>query len=351
MKQRVGRILNFALIFGTLLIVLLIGLGDQSLGDAIAAMRSMGGGWIVLALVAYFTFAAGDAFSLWFFLRRQGCRVSFLYLLFVANAGLYYSNITPGASGGQPMQVYYLHQKGVPLGLASSALVVRFFSFQAMLSVIVTMLWATHSSFVAEQVGNHLWILIVGYIYNLLMVIGLVLIALNKGVVRFFIRLFIRIGVKLHLVKDPEASHAKWEEVLTTFHDSILLLKGHPLDLMMQLLVGGLQLMSLMTVLYFVYRGLGLSGVTYAQLMAMDVVHYVSAAYVPTPGASGAQEVAFTIYFGGLFPDNMRLAALLLWRFFTYYLSLIVGAIITVAYGWRVGKGRKVVWERRSKRL
>lgn len=348
MKKKVGKVLNFVLIFGTLLVVLLVGINGQEMGNAVSAMRSMGTRWVVLALIAYFLFGAGDAFSLWFFLRRQGCRVSFCYLLFVANAGLYYSNITPGASGGQPMQVYYLHKKGVPLGLASSALMVRFFSFQAMLSVIVTVLWATHSSFVAEQIGSHMWILIVGYVYNLLLVCMLVLVALKKGIVRFFIRLFIKLGVKMHIVKDPAASTAKWEEALNTFHDSILLLKGHPLDLLVQLATGGAQLMALMTVLYFIYRGLGLEGVTYGQLMAMDVAQYVSAAYIPTPGASGAQEVSFSMYFGGIFPEGTgtRLAALLLWRFFTYYLSLIAGAIITVGYGWRVGKGRKAIMER-----
>lgn len=346
MKKKAGKVLNFVLIFGTLLIVLLVGINGQEMGAAVEAMRSMGGRWIVLALAAYALFGAGDAFSLWFFLRRQGCRVPFLYLLFVANAGLYYSNITPGASGGQPMQIYYLHKKGVPLGLASSALVVRFFSFQAMLSVIATVLWIGHGPFMAEQIGSHMWILIVGYVYNIVLVIGLLLVALKKGIVRFFINLFVKIGVRLRLVKDPAASTAKWEDALNTFHDSILLLKGHPLDLAVQLLAGGVQLMCLMTVLYFIYCGLGLEGVTYGQLMAMDVAQYVSAAYIPTPGASGAQEVSFSMYFGGIFPDGIRLAALLLWRFFTYYLSLLVGALITVGYGWRVGKGRKAIMER-----
>ena len=34
----------------------------------------------------------------------------------------------------------------------------------------------------------------------------------------------------------------------------------------------------------------------------------------------------------------MQLLALLMWRFFTYYLSLIVGSIVLVLYGWRAGE-------------
>ncbi len=341
MKQRLGKILNFLLIFGTLAVVLLVGFNSQDVGGAVEALRSIGIVWIALAVGAYLLFGVGDAFSLWYFLRRQGCRVSFGYMLFVANAGLYYSNITPGASGGQPMQIYYLHKKGVPLGLASSALVVRFFSFQAMLAVVSTIFWITHSDYIGQQIGSNIWFFLVGYVYNAVLVAGLVLVALNKGIVRFFIGLCIKLGVKLHLVKDAAASRSKWEDVLQSFHDSIQMLRHHPWELAVQMLTGAFQLMSLMAVLYVVYLGLGLHEATYGQLTALAIIQYVSAAYIPTPGASGAQEVAFTMYFGGIFPSGIRFAALLLWRFFTYYLSLMIGAALTVGYGLRAGKGRK----------
>lgn len=343
MKQRLSKIFNFILIFGTLAVVLLIGLQSDDVGNSIMALRSMGMVWIALATLSYLFFGAADALSLWFFLRRRKVRVSFGYMLFVANAGLYYSNITPGASGGQPMQIYYLHKQGVPIGLASSALVVRFFSFQAMLSVIATAFWISHSGFIAQQLGGHMWIFIVGYVYNLILVLGLVLVAMNKNIVRFFISLFIQLGVKLRLVKDAQASRQKWEDALTSFHDSILMMRDHPAELVLQLVIGGVQLMALMSVLYFVYLGLGLRGATYGQLMALDVVQYVSAAYIPTPGASGAQEVSFSMYFGELFTDGTRFAALILWRFFTYYLSLIIGAVLTVLYGLRAGRKSRTV--------
>lgn len=341
MKKRLGTILNFVLIFGTLAIVLMVGIRGDEFPQAMTALQSIGFKWVALCVAAYLLFTASDALSLWYFLRRQGCKVPFAYMLFVANAGLYYSNITPGASGGQPMQIYYLHKKGVPIGLASSALMVRFFSFQAMLSVIATVLWISHGEFIAHQVGSYMWILIVGYVYNAVLVTFLMLVAFKKGIVRFFIRIFVEVGVKLRIVKDAAASTAKWEDALNTFNESITMMTKHPGELTAQLIIGGAQLLFQMFILYFIYLALGLKDATCGQVIAMDVMEYISAAYMPTPGASGAQEVTFTLYFGSIFPEGIRLAALLLWRFFTYYLSLIIGAIITVGYGWRVGKGPK----------
>ncbi len=350
MKKRVGKILNFLLIFGTLALVLIVGVNGQEMGSALEAMKSLGAQWIVLCLVAYLGFVCMDALSIWHFLRMQGCRVSFGYMLFVANSGLYYSNITPGASGGQPMQVYYLHKKGVPIGLATSALMVRFFSFQAMLSIVATVLWAVYGPYVAAQIGDHMWILIIGYLYNAALVALLVLVALKKSVVRFLIHLGVRIGRALRLIRDPEAATAKCEDVLDTYHTSIQYLVRRPKELVVQLLIGGVQLLSLMTVLYFIYLGRGRREASYGQIVVMDVLEYISAAYMPLPGASGAQEVTFSLYFGSIFPEGIRLAALLLWRFFTYYLSLIVGAVITMAYGWRAGKGPKAVLKGRLRR-
>lgn len=344
MKQHIGKIINFVLIFGTLLVVLLVGLNGQELGNALEAMRSLGVGYVVLCTGCYLLHGASDAVSLWYFLRRQGCRVGFLYMLFVANAGLYYSNITPGASGGQPMQIYYLHKKGVPIGLASSALVVRFFSFQFMLSVFGTVLWIRYGAFIAQQIGDYKWILIVGYVYNLILVTFLLMLAFTKGIVRFFIRLFVRVGQRLHIVKDAAASTAKWEASLDTFSKSMRMLRHRPWDVAVQLLLGAVQLLSLMAVLYFIYLGLGLHDTGFGEIIAMHVMEYLSAAYIPSPGASGMQEVTFSLYFSGIFPgEGLRLAALLLWRFFTYYLSLLLGAVITVGYGWRVGQDRKAV--------
>ena len=342
MKSGVKKLLNYALIFGTLIIVLLISANDQDLGAAFGAMRSIEGKWLVLCTVAFAGFMMMDALSIWYFLRRQGYRqVSLGYAVFVSITGLYYCNITPGASGGQPMQIYYLHKRGVPVGTGTSALVVRFFSFQFMLSVIATVLWIAHGPYIAEHVGSSMWIMIIGYVYNAVMVSFVVLVSVKKSIVGKVMGFIIRVGHKLHLIRNPEETRVKWLDVLDTFHDGIMVMKRRPLDFLIQIALGGLQLMSLMTVIWFVYRGLGLSGAGYGELVAVDVMEYISAAYMPLPGASGAQEGVFSIYFGRIFPGDLTLAALLTWRFFTYYISLIVGAVVTVGYGIATGTRKK----------
>ena len=338
MKPRTKKILNFVLIFGTLAIVLLIGASGQELGDAVNALRSIAPKWIGLCALAFGAYTLLDTLIIWYFLHRQGYRISLAYAMFVAIAGMYYSNVTPGATGGQPMQVYHLKQRNIPIAIGTSALAVKYFCFHMMLMVFSTVLWIAYGPFIQQQVGGHMWILIFGYTYNAVSVLAVMLVAINKNWVRAIIGFVLKWGVKFRLCKDPEGTRAKLEEGLETFHGSIMLLKKYPLDFAVQMVLASLQLLSHVIVIYFLYHAFSLSGVSYTQLTALSLLLYVSAAYTPLPGASGAQEGVFALYFSQVFPDNVRFLALLLWRFFTYYISLIVGAVVTVWQGVREGK-------------
>ena len=335
MKPRTKKILNFAFIFGTLAVVLLIGFNGQEMSGAVEALKSIGPGWIVLCVLAWFAYLLFDALSVHFFLKQQGHGISLASSLFVAISGMYYSNITPGATGGQPMQVYYLKKRSVPIGIGTSALTVKLFAFQFMLAVLGTIFWIIYKDYIAQQLGSNMWILVVGYVYNVVIVAFTLMMAMSKRLVRFFVTLFIKAGAKLRLIKDPASTQARWEDVIDTFHSSVMMITRRPIDLVIQLLIATLQILSLMAVSFFIYHAFKLTGTTYGEITALGIMLYTSAAYTPLPGASGAQEGVFALYYSQVFPDGIRLMALLLWRFFTYYITLIVGAVVSVVNGFR----------------
>jgi hypothetical protein len=135
----------------------------------------------------------------------------------------------------------------------------------------------------------------------------------------------------------------KANQAVEVFHDSLTSYSKRPWDMLVQLIIGGLQLIALMSVIYCIYRGLGLVEESYIHLVALHVMEFISAAYAPLPGASGASEGVFSMYFGKIFPDGYSFAALLLWRFFTYYISLIMGVVVVMIQGVREGKTFKEV--------
>ena len=343
MKGSRKRIINMALILGTLAVVLVIGISDNSIGEAWEAVKRMSLAWVILAVVCYCCYLMMDAVAIHFFLKRQGYRVSFLRLCFISVVGQYYSNITPGTSGGQPMQIYYLYQDRVPTAIATSAIAMRFFCFQFMLSFFAALFWILFGGFINEHVGAQKWILIVGFCYNAVMVTLVTSLALCTPMIKKLIAFAVKIAAKFHWVKKPHELSEKANQAVEVFHDSLTSYSKRPWDMLVQLIIGGLQLIALMSVIYCIYRGLGLVEESYIHLVALHVMEFISAAYAPLPGASGASEGVFSMYFGKIFPDGYSFAALLLWRFFTYYISLIIGVVVVMIQGVREGKTFKEV--------
>ena len=351
MKPLTKRLLNLALIFGTLAIVLYIGFQDHNLPDTVKVLTSISVPAVILCVLLYLLFVFCDALSIWYFLRRQGYRVGILYVYFTSIAGQYYSNITPGATGGQPMQIYYLHKRNIPTGVATSALITRFFSFQFMLLVIGTFCWVTHIEYVRQHFGDWYWALIMGYVWNVMVCALIIVMSFFRPAVRWIANLALKLGAKLRLIKNPEKTREKWMRSVDNFHNTMRDVLHHPADLCVQLLIGAAQLLALMTIVWFIYKQptIGVPGAaTYPQIITLDVLEYTAAAYTPLPGASGAQEVMFAQAFGGVFGGN-TFPAQLLWRFFTFYISLIIGLVVVTADGLRSGKSLREVANMRDR--
>ena len=330
MKPRTKKILNFILIFGTLGIVLLIGFNGVNLSDTLDAFRRSAPEWIAVCILSYLLYVFFDGLCVWAYLHYQGCHISIPYALFVSIEGSYYCGITPGSSGGQPMQVYYLSKRNVPIGLSTSALVVKQFCFQFMLFLFDIVLWCSHQDFVTVTLGGNRWIFLTGFFYNTFVVALLLLMAVNKRIVHALIKVCIKIGTKLHIVKDPESSRVKWEDVMETYHSSIQHLTHHPSQLLLQMVIIFAEMFVYLVIPYCVFSALH-TGLHFDEVLTMSSLLFTSAGYTPLPGASGAQEGFFSLFFSPMSPSaGVIFPALLLWRFFTYYITLIAGGITSV---------------------
>jgi uncharacterized protein (TIRG00374 family) len=312
---------------------MIIGIKNNELSNLWPALKTLSLKWIFLCLAAYCLYFLLDALTLYYFLRKQHFPVTLKYAAFIAIIGLYYADITPGASGGQPMQIYYLKKRNVPIGVSTSALAVKFFCFQFMLLILGAIAWVWNSSFVAGQLAGIRWILVVGYIFNAISVSLVLLLAVNKRLVRFILYTCIKIGHKMHMCKDVHSSTVKWDGILSSFHASVDLIRNRPKELMVQLLLSGFQVIAHMTILVCVYFAFGLTGTSIGKLITMALLLYISAAYTPLPGGSGVQEGGFLLYFKTIIPDERIFTGMLIWRFFTFYLNLLSGASASVFQG------------------
>lgn len=318
-------VINAVLILGTLMIVVALTVRSGEIVPAWKALRSADIRWLGAAAGCFFLYAALEGLLLHVFFLQQKIKVKLTASLLAGLTGMFYSAVTPSATGGQPMQVFSLKKHNVPVGISTSALAVKFFNWQCALLLLGAGMWLTYPGVVSVNVDRIVWIVLTGFIVNSLAVIGVLLLAVNRNIVRVLIVLVLRAGHWLRIVKDLERATSRADAALHDFHASVDMLRHHPFRMLALLMLSFIQVAAMMSIIYCVYCSFRLEGSTWGELVTLQLILYIAASMTPLPGGSGAQEGGFYLFFQQAFPAGTLVGALLLWRFMTYYLSIIVG--------------------------
>jgi uncharacterized protein (TIRG00374 family) len=81
---------------------------------------------------------------------------------------------------------------------------------------------------------------------------------------------------------------------------------------------------------YFIYRAFNLNTLNFFQLFSMQAVLYTTVSGIPLPGSIGVSETLFLKLFGVALGKSLLSGAMLLYRFVSFYLYIIIFSIVVV---------------------
>ena len=324
-KSKKSTIFNIVLITVVILAVILVIILNGDIEVTWNTLIHANLNWVLAAFGCWVGFVLLDAFFMQAFFIQQGIRIGYHHNIYVALIGMFYSNVTPAATGGQPMQVMSLKRRGVNPGISSTGVAVKFFCWQLALLMAGTALWIFNPD-ALDLTGKPIAFIVLGYLLNGAAVAVVFLLALRPRAVTGLINFVLKAGSKLHLIKNPDATRQKMEHSIDEFNSSVDMIKNHPFQLIRLIMIEILQVVSLMSITYFVYRAVGLSEVDYLDILTIQTLLYITVSFFPLPGAAGAQEIGFSGFFKGVFGETCS-AAMLIWRFFTYYIMILLGLV------------------------
>lgn len=336
MKQsKRSRIISMALIFCSIALVMVIAFSNSELTNAWQALGSLHKGYLALCVMCLMGYVAMEGAGLRAFLRARGYQLPLKSTVHLSFQGLYYASVTPGSSGGQPMQVYLMKRRGIPVGIGASALTVRFFFNQLSVVALTLLLWLTNFQFCQRQLSGVSALIVIGWLINFAAVPMILLAVFCRALMDRLARWLIGLGARLRIIKRPEETLQRTQRILDHFHDSIRGVMHQRGQIAAQLLFSLAEMLCLTGVAVGVYFAFMQSGTTCGEILTIAFMLYVSASYTPLPGASGAQEGGFLLYYRGIYGSGTLSVALLVWRFMTYYLILITGAADALVTGFR----------------
>ena len=138
MSPKLKRTVSFLFIVLCMAAVFYIAFSNTDLKDAWEAIKQMKIGWLAAIFLCWIVYTFFDGMNYWCYLKGQGFKISIGRAVNIALIGFYYSNITPGAAGGQPMQVNSMRKAGVPVGYGTMAVTIRFITNQMVTSVLTS---------------------------------------------------------------------------------------------------------------------------------------------------------------------------------------------------------------------
>ena len=302
----------------------------EDLGAMMDAIRSSQIGWLVpgVGLVVFFIW--GESIIIWYMMRSFGIRLKKRVCFLFSSVGFFFSCITPSASGGQPMQIYYMKKEKIPIPVSTVVLMVVTITYKLVLVVIGLGITIFARGFLHHYLEGILPVFYLGLALNVFCVTLMTVLVFHPVLAREILLKGMGLLERLHLMKKKEARRQKLNDSMEVYRETAVYLKDHKRVLFHVIIITFLQRMALFSVTWFVYRAFQMQGTPAVDVVFLQAVISVSVDMLPLPGGMGISETLFLNIFAPVF-RQVLLPAMVLSRGLGYYSQLLISALFTVA--------------------
>lgn len=310
-------------------IVVLFFLLKDNMGEIFSTLSKINLLYLLVAIMLYFAYIISKAYIIYKCVDEKD-KLSFKEAIKHNIITQFFNGITPFSTGGQPMEVYMIAEHNIKVSKATSVTLENFIFYQTALviyGVIAVVCNWTFNLFPKVALLKHLVLL--GFIINSLVAVGLYAIMLSKTVTKKISNTIIKLLGKLKIIKDTSKAKSSWQEKLEEFHYISKDLLKRKKTFIFGILINLFGLTCLYIIPLFIMYGLhDFTSLNPISAITSSAYVLLIGSFVPIPGASGGIEYGFIKFFGNFMPVVILNSLLITWRFITYYLGMILGGFL-----------------------
>ena len=271
--------------------------------------------------------------------------------------GQFYSDVTPGASGGQVMQVYTMKSQGVLVSNAASIMVMSFIIYQSSLIVFdvvaIGVEWNTIMSIDAYipylDWSLPMWpVILLGFGLNLFVILLLFTMSYSHKFHNFILHYGVGFLGKIRLLKNPDQTRENLRVQVENFKIELRRLQSNIPVLVLQSILFISIVFIRNSIPYF--SGLALHAFGEETAFAFDKMmhasflgsfHQMVTGLIPLPGSAGVSELFYYYLFLDFFGKNPATTAAtqILWRTATFHIVMLVTGFVAAFYRSRPKEG------------
>ena len=314
--------------------------------EVVESLRTADWRFLLLILGLVFLSYCVDGLIILIFCRLYTRKYKFHQGLAASLVGQFYSNVTPGSSGGQVMQCYTLKSQGVAVSNAASIFVMWFILFQSALVGLDIFAFFYEMDVILSAPhyhipGSELYLpmvplVILGFLLNISIIFLLVVMSYSHRFHNFIIHYVIGFLGKIRLVKHPDRTRESLRIQVENFKIELRRLMSNIPVLILQLFLFLVMLLLRNSVPYFSGLSIGAYSFSFPQLVHsifLAAFHQMVTGLIPLPGSAGVSEFFFNALFSTMIADSTLLAsAQIIWRTATFHLMFLVSGLTAALY-------------------
>ena len=324
-KSKIKYIINIGIILLFLFGLVIYMIKKDGIENIINVTESINVKWALVGIFCMVIYWVLETLVLYIICKKISPKQKYVSSFRINMVGQLFNNITPFSSGGQPVQAYLLTKEGYSLSTGASILLFKFIIFQAVHVVYTFIVLIFKYEYFKSMIDKFAYFAIIGFLVNLFVIVMLILIGVNKKLAYSIFKSIYIFLSKIHIIKNVDAKLDSLKISIDNFNNQFKIIKKEKTVLFKAIVITIIQLTVFFTVAYSVYRSLGFDNNMYINILCAQAFLTMIMAFIPTPGAGGVAEGGFYVIFSHYFTSNTISMATFLWRFYTFYLPIIVG--------------------------
>ena len=288
--------------------------------------------WLIAAVVSMLGFIIFEGLALQILCRAFGYRSTFRQGFIYSASDIYFSAITPSASGGQPASAYFMMKDGIDGMMTAVILVANLIMYTSAIIVIGLLCFVLRWDIFLKYSLPSQILIVIGLVLQIGLLIFFYLLLKKEQLLRKMCNGVLRLLCWLRILRNRD----KWQTKLDTYMDKYCqyskLISGHRNTLLFCFVFNFIQRASQIAVTMFVYAATTGKGF----LDAFDLWFWqgyvvLGSNCMPIPGGIGVSDYLMLDGFKNMMTEADAVNLELLSRSFSFYSCVIICGIAVVA--------------------
>ena len=320
---------------------------NQDLSNLLRLISNVNVFYVILGVLMMFLYFLMESHNVKSILNSLGEKLSLKKAFKFTLIGFFFSAITPAASGGQPMEIYYMNKEGIRSSKTALALLMQICCFQIVTISMGIICALIYPSVVTKEIR---WLYILGISINVLALSVMLICLFSKKLTTFIVNFALKI-IRIFIPKKIDEKKEEITKEVEMYQESAKYIKDNKQEFKASVKRVFIQVLIYYSIPFFVYKAFGLSGYNLIQMMLMQAILYSTVSSLPLPGAVGVSEAVFISIYNAAFGKDLIHSAMLLNRGINFYSFVLLSINVVIINDLIVKRRERKLLKKEQKEL